>query len=677
MGVVEHMIKTKAGLQKVLVSNKKIVLAIAGLIILVLIVIYPGQRDLAKLEDLYGRGQFQAARVGLEQALTKEPQWHEARALLARLELADGRPMEALEQMRVLTGFGQDIVLLERQFSRWLDSGQLDRGTAKLVVDFIFEKMEESPQWEWLGTQGFNLAFRWVPEEIPGYLLSMGEETFSQNMFSVSWGWNEALNSGDWDVAWALSDALDSLTFRSAGGQYRAHLVMHMDPENTQLWTALQAKYSGDCLAALGRASSMPGNGLEWLAEWERGNQVIPEAAEFYSAWKSFLIQGADTVQATHLDNVQLEQLLHVALADAGNKTKLTIILEFLAQNPEMAEQLGLFKLAAGAPEPDWVFTDSSITSSGLPRYFEGGPGLSEDGNHIILREGDGDFLHNLATGKRNEFPVLPLHWSPDGSKVAVTEWRDEGNLRINILQVYTDQGELLHETKLTDLTFIGWKNSSNIWLYRHGGLRVSLVSIDLANGRESKAKIPELPNTSILRVGPGGRLAWFRQRQVGVWDGTNVYNYEFEDDVSALEFSPEGNKLALMMDGQLYIQSLGGGLDHLDLPLVSYEYPVLWRNRYEVYNYFQVIERVSEPPQLLSWRNKDQLYISCPLDNNQSMLGIYNLSTGEINMTGIINPASVAGSRVLVITADIKYNVFAGNAGGGINRKLYVYDLR
>lgn len=61
-------------------------------------------------------------------------------------------------------------------------------------------------------------------------------------------------------------------------------------------------------------------------------------------------------------------------------------------------------------------------------------------------------------------------------------------------------------------------------------------------------------------------------------------------------------------------------------------------------------------PVQVIYWLNDYELTWSFPLVAGQSMLGIYNLQTKEVTMTGIVNPIAVSGRWVLVQGIDKVY---------------------
>ena len=648
------------------------------IIIFAIIIIYPRQNDLKSFEALYNQGQYHAARAGLEQALRTDPEWYQARAILAHLELAEGKPVEALEQMMIMERGGWDITPLKIEFETWLNSEQLDPVSARLVLEFV---ISGRPPWGWLKSSGLELAFQWAPDLVPQYLLRLGEREFRENWPIVSRGWHDAQQFGDWETAWAVAVILDNLSFNiwpsethSLGTYYRSMVVARMYPDDPQLWTKLQSRYPRDCLAAVGKAASLPPDqGLGWLADWESTNQVTPEAASFYSTWKSLIIQNANQVFTPQLAHVEPGQLLYVALTDAGNQDKFMLILEYLAHF-DMAAQLEILKLAVH-PQPELVLRDMV------------GMSLSEDGNHVILMEvnnsleNEAAFMYTIDTGKRAEFPPLPLIWSPDGSRAAVTQWNVLGDETEQKLLIFGNQGEL-QELKLdTYSTLIGWKSSDSLWISREElGSRHSSVSLhflNLINGSMSRADdVPDLPPTAVYRAGPGGRIAWFQGQSIGIWDGANVLIMELSNDVSDLHWAPDGTRLLLTMNNRLYTMGFRTGLRALNLPELSQGQRIFGRTREEAFSRYP-IDRDSYVPRVLAWRSPDELFLDYPIGNRHSILAIYNVSTEKITMTGVINPKSVAGGRVLVCTSDSKDFWSNGEAVNTNNRNVFIYNLR
>ena len=608
-------------LQDLTVRHKIVALTIAGLVILGLVIVSSSQPDLSKMEALYNRGQFQAARVGLAQALQKEPEWHEARFLLAQTELSDGRQVAALEQMGILAEAGWDITEFEVRLNRWLASDPPDLETAKQIVDFSVQAMEQIPQWDWLREFGLKVAVDWALEELPGYLSHLGERDFDNYWSLVEQGWFSAVESGAWETAWQVSGAIDKTYERyNASGypglEFRVRLVASMGHLEV-IWAELQAKFPEDCLVAVARAISMPRDqGLDWLVEWEGHNQVAPEAVAFYSTMKGRrLILGVEKLKTIHLANIESEDLLSIALNMVDDEVKFMLLLDYLAQDPEMVQQVEIAKLILEVPEPEWQIDAAWGVSA------------SEDGSKVMLHQyGEQPFLFNLSSGDEVTFPASFSDYflSPDGSKVAVMQ---DSGWGYSIL-TYSGQGEMIQELGIDSrMSLIGWRDSNSLWLSALGvDYGFSLCVLDLSDGTISKLDI-DLHRQTWFQPGPGGRIAWFRDKEVGLWDGDSVSVYSYGDSVNALAWSLDGTSLIVTIDSELHIQNIGGNLVALDLP----------RGRIPLY--FELF---------LSWRSRDELYFNYSISNRQTMLAIYNVRTGKTTMTGILNPSMVVGNRVL-----------------------------
>ena len=561
--------------------SKLVALTIVALVIIGILIFYNNQPDLNKMEALYNRGQFHAARVGLEQALQKAPERHEARTLLVHTELSDGKPLQALEQMLILAEAKWDTLSVEVAFRRWMRSEQLDEDTAMLIIDFVYQESDRIPQWEWLREVGVDVVRANLP---PSPILTS----------HYSW---------------------------VPGMEFRAWLLDNVNPDSS-FWTKLQAKFPQDSLAAVGRARSMSSpQGLEWLSQWESSNEIYSVEAGLYSLKKSSILHGMDTMETAYLNHVFPQDLLAIALAAVDNRVKLVFLLDYLEQYPDMGDLLEVARQAVDAPEPEWRIPAGVISN------------LTEDGNKIVLRKDDKIILHEIATGQRVELPAAGFapFISPDGSKVAQLETSYDGW----IAHIFTDQGVKVQEYKTDNWMYsVGWKDSSNLWLTKHERTypEQNLFVLNLATEKVSRFEaIPPAEEYAQMRVGPGGRLAWFSEEKVGVWDGQEFWEYEYQADISGLDWAPDGSRIALTMGKDLYVQDIGGEFAALDL---SGEHD----------NYYRPF---------LSWRNGDELYINYPLGRAVQMLAIYNLKTREITQTGIVNPQEVAGNRVLLFSGD------------------------
>lgn len=238
----------------------------------------PSGPGLEKIESLYQSGQLQAARQGLEQALNKEPARHEAREILVRVELADGRPLVALEHLHVLA------------LAEW---------DARYYI--YFEEILQS------------------------FSCSGCPECDQNSRISIC---------SDWSTLWRVVQEMETFPdqVRSSSIGVNHVLLLETLPRDYEKWTQVHVDFPQDSLAALGRAGAMPTpQGLDWLAEWEKQTGI--EIHPLYSSYKTKLIVAAADIQAIYLTNLEPENLLEIILTDPENIGKKTLAIEELQQN--------------------------------------------------------------------------------------------------------------------------------------------------------------------------------------------------------------------------------------------------------------------------------------------------------------------------------------------------------
>lgn len=269
-------------------TKLKFLLLGTAIVVFATILLLPRQVDFDRIEALYNRGQLDAARAGLEQALKKQPDWHEARELLFQIEIESGRPLAALKHL-----------------------APLPEGSIEL-----HQHLDEI----------------WNSITCPGC---------SQCASDV-----EYLNfcATDWGQAWQLALTLsESFSNPGSGFQYILLQGLDKDPER---WSQLQQQFPEESLIALGLAQAMPQpQGLDWLAEWEARHQG--EVNGYYGYLKTQILMGVE-IKQTHLGFISPEDLLFLALntQDEGSKSLLIGELEHRGEE----ELLELAQLATIQP---------------------------------------------------------------------------------------------------------------------------------------------------------------------------------------------------------------------------------------------------------------------------------------------------------------------------------------
>lgn len=594
----------------------KAALVISGLVILAMVLLTPST-DLDKLEAMYNRGHYPAARSGLERALARDSDFHDARQLLIKIELAENSPVAALEHLVTLAAEGIDVADLEYQFNRWLMlSPRLDAKVGEQILEVIIDRPRGLSDWEWLSVFGLRVIEISSPESTANYLLKVHPDHIRYNWELADLAFNNIVHK-DLEAAWAVATILDNLANPNFQGSidYRLHLVNEW--YNQESIFALQALFPEDIVAAIAKAGLMSSpQGLIWLQNWESKFGRLPASVvHYYSSNKCRLLMEAAEVNEEQLTNIMPEDLLRVIISENQDSSKLKIITQYLTRFPEMAEPVAL--LSVPRLEPALVIDDAWVFS------------LSPDGRRAIIRRMVDDYIYEIDTGKEYGVSSWNLRWSPDGSHAVVV---DEGSLSTH--WVISNKAEQIQEFELDlDLKFIGWRDSRSLWLTKDipDAPWRELYILTMDGGLKRFSQSPLLPQDTIYLPGPEGKLAWQSRQQVGIWTGKEIVTFSYSAGpqyIAIRDWLPDGRGVVLTAD-QLYIQSLDGDLVKLDLP---------WQDL-SVY---------------LSWRNQDELYYAHPIGSYgeqslPSMLCIYNIVTGEVIPTGILDPLQVAGKRVLV----------------------------
>lgn len=101
-----------------------------------------GQGPLEKSRAWLQKGELDKARAALEDSLAKQPDWHEARALLVEVELAAGVSKVALDHMLILFRADYDTSALEQNLY-----AALDKCTYQQISDCILYILDNESSW--------------------------------------------------------------------------------------------------------------------------------------------------------------------------------------------------------------------------------------------------------------------------------------------------------------------------------------------------------------------------------------------------------------------------------------------------------------------------------------------------------------------------------------------------
>lgn len=619
------------------VRNKKLPLTIVVLSALSLLVLVPRQPDIEKLQALMERGNYPAAREGAMQVLARTPEAHSIRDMLVKICLVEGNFHEALEQLLFLADSGWDTRPREFEFNAAIPALEPDAGENLLAL--VIAALDGHPQWAWLREFGLKILVQGDSLSlIPLYLGKLNPEDYISYEDLISQAWRKTLDSGQRAIAWQATVAMDNLQqieeinywyswqedYFPPRFLFRAQILLSWLDQDAAELVALQQSQPLDPILAAGRGSV----DLGWLLEWEGNNPIEDEYAGVYSYIKAQVIGRADQVEKRHLANITPRHLLKSV--DISNRPKLQVVMAYIDENFPGTGDTELLRQALAAPEPPApVWT--------VEGYSHGE--LTGDGG-LVLSEYSPDFgttyrYQNPKTGDEYVLPQGNYYWSPDGSKVAIIPWWGEYKL-----ETYTSKGELLTRLGgIANIEQVGWQDANSLWIVRPklvpqvGNVKV-LTNYDLGTG--SVQELPDMPKLSregIFFFGPRGRVAWRDGYTIGVYQGGQVFTLKFDHYAEVLSWQPRAQGLIINLDNGYYFYQPGGIPQELDLPALG--------------------------SPVIAWLSKDEFTWEFFMAG-QTMLGVYNLKTGAVAMTGIVNPIDVVGNLVL--------------ARGSNN--LYLYDL-
>lgn len=212
-------------------------------------------------QDLLTKQEYGRARMTITQELSKKPQRHEARTLLAEVELAAGQPLAALEQIIILWQAEWDTDHLEEGFLTVLPPGEEGAAIALL---------EGSPPSFRSAQLAVGIALKaGSPEFIARTLPALRELQPGNPLIAQAW---TQLKTQDPVAAWQLADELDltykkrflhELNSRSELAELLPKLLA-IDPQTPELIISLARETGGregwKLLMAMEEAGYTPGD---------------------------------------------------------------------------------------------------------------------------------------------------------------------------------------------------------------------------------------------------------------------------------------------------------------------------------------------------------------------------------------------------------------------------------
>lgn len=575
--------------------KQKIALCTA-LVLAATLLLLPARQNHDQLRALYQQGNYMAAQAGLQQALKKDPKWHEGRFMLADIELKSSRPVAALEHMIILSRARQNIAPLASRLSAWYITNppdpQLGRETMAIIIDNTHS---------WLRGLGLRLAFFWCPEEAPEFFRAMrvlseeDERTISSYILILQ-------EADEWETLWHIATSLDQHIIKTYNS-YRNKVFTHFyDSYQPEKWRALQARFPEDSLIAAGWALH-GGGGLAGLRNWEGNRQVSQDDEMYYSFVKSRLVNLAAEVRSEDLANILPDHLIEAARREINFPTspdKLEDLLNNLAGVIPTAAFDALKRASELAP-PAITRTGNSYISYQLSPeggllHLEYSPGNLA----IIDLKANREYQYSGEAGK--------ITWSPDGN-LFVTQNNT----------VFNAQGQRVADQSLFQgYTVLGWRDKDHLWLSRRGDYYQFAIS---SGTMERVSSISTTFEPQEIHPGSGGSFLLKDSKQILIWDGVETTEFSYSHDIQRITWLPAGNGVIIQMNYELHLQHLSGDLVQLDLPLDTV---------------------------VMGWRNDNEAYVWLRLFDVNSELGIYNLSSGQLTYPGILSPKAAAGNWVV-----------------------------
>lgn len=566
------------------------------------LLLLPARQNPDQLRALYQQGNYMAAQAGLQQALKKDPKWHEGRYMLADIELKSGRPVAALEHMIILSRARQNIAPLASRLSAWYRTNPSDPQLGRQTMAVILGNQDQLFSHSWLRGLGLRLSFFWCPEDAPQFFQAMGAVITEEDKRTIS-NFIEGLHSaGEWETLWQIATSLDQQlinTDRSYRNNVFSYFYGSHQPEK---WRALQERFPEDSLIAAGWAFH-GGGGLAWLRNWEGNRQVSKDDEMYYSLIKSRLVNMAAEIHPEDLTNILPGYLWDAARREINFPTspnKLEILLSHLAGVIPEAESDALKRASKlGRPTLSWTGNSNishQLSPEGSLLHLEYSPG-----NLVIIDlDINREYQYTGEAGK--------ITWSPDGN-LFVTQDNT----------VFNAKGQRVADQSLFQgYTVLGWRDKDHLWLSRRGDYYQYAIS---SGALERISSISTTFEAQEIHPGPGGSFLLKDSMRISIWDGVKTREFSYSHGIQRATWLPQGTGVIIQMNYKPHLQHLSGDLVQLDLP---------------------------RDTEVLGWRNDNEAYVRRRFSNGDSELGIYNLSSGQLSYPGILNPRAAADNRVV-----------------------------
>lgn len=606
--------------------KQKITLISAALAVLAILalILWPTAPNLGKYTDMYERGLYPEVSSALEKELNRHPFWHEARELLVKSALEEGRTDLALFHLAELEAAGWEIRLLERDMAAWLRENQPEAEQAEALINAARQGVTDRPAWVWVREFYLDMIIKAQRvEDLPGAVALILREPgldFSGNMQDrLNEAWHLLRQSGDFSALWQVTDMLEQ-AFPDSHYTWRSSFLQTVDlPAAGEL----HREYPDNPLLAAVFARLMSSrHGLDFLIEWERQHEVDTDSLEYYANMKTSLVSTSPFVTPADLRYLSADALVRTAADSIRRPSKCRVILDWLEQQGWAAEEVKVLRQVLAGPSPILMVEGYA-------------PSLSPDGRWLIWHEHDGSaVIRNLETGRERVFDVVigmgNWLWSPDSSLVLYSAFAGSET------RVYNTRGEVVPTPGLGDGNWYvsGWKDSSTLWVQELSALGVTLTPPQLwslKTGTLEHAGFNDKTwGLAPLYPGPGGNLAWRLGYDITMVRGgeTNKLTYT---DMEICAWLPDGSGLLLKNSrGQLHVWTGG---EPRDLGIEG---------------------------TFCGWRNSVEFYWSTPVPGvGRDMLLSCNYKTGAQREYNILGLAVGAEGKTVVVQSGYETAVY------------------
>lgn len=526
------------------------VLVLAALVIICLL----PPRGLKPYQDLLARQEFARARTALTKELAAKPHWHEARALLAEVELAAGQPLAALEHILLLWEGDWDTEALEAKFLEHLPPDEGETALAHLAGQ---------PPSIKVARLALGIALKVGSSElIAEKLIPLSKLQREHLLVAQAW---EHLKENDPVAAWQIADELDpsfkktllnelkQVKFadflakllaadpqaanrlineaKELGGREGLELLLAMedagwDPQSFASYP--HVKFNLMLAAELDQVDARMLNHLSWDAIKSRISLLIKEEenirpcldllmameeagfgpgdAQEYAGLKLELLELAapTRLNTSFLAGIKKSELFSLAKVwvnyaawdeEICPPETLAALLDYLGEDSKYRDTAAFLKTIAQPPpepQPERIFKHELRRDQGQLEYWE----VSPCGRHVLYTgwETSTTYWYDMdKNAHMAEFPQ-PLYgiWDPNRNKVALIP-RDG-----DTIYVYnTNNAAKIGQFPWSQATILGWQDGRLLLASPQGeGYRVE--ALDPATGeRKILLAAPVLPSLS------------------------------------------------------------------------------------------------------------------------------------------------------------------------------------